>query len=89
MVVSRIRFSSRSLSPWRTRYYRDSFSPSELPNEATEVSVDAEKLLKKFPNIAESMALRAENYNQSLEFVRNPPKMRPLKFDSATWGVRG
>ena len=37
------------------------------------------KLLKKFPNIAESMAVRADNYNQSLEFIRNPPKDATIK----------
>ena len=37
------------------------------------------KLLKKFPHIAESMAVRAENYNQSLEFIRNPPKDATIK----------
>jgi predicted patatin/cPLA2 family phospholipase len=37
------------------------------------------KLLSKYPNIAESMAVRAENYNQSLEFIRNPPKDAKIK----------
>ncbi|MEZ9681494.1 MULTISPECIES: patatin-like phospholipase family protein [Vibrio] len=37
------------------------------------------KLLKKFPHIAESMAVRAENYNQSLAFIRNPPKDATIK----------
>ncbi|KXI24458.1 patatin-like phospholipase family protein [Photobacterium sanguinicancri] len=31
------------------------------------------KLLSRYPNIAESMAVRASNYNQSLNFIRNPP----------------
>lgn len=37
------------------------------------------KLLSKYPNIAKSMAVRAENYNQSLEFIRNPPKDAIIK----------
>ncbi|WP_260261045.1 patatin-like phospholipase family protein [Vibrio intestinalis] len=31
-------------------------------------------LLARYPNIAESMLVRANNYNQSLAFIRNPPK---------------
>lgn len=31
------------------------------------------RLLSRYPNIAESMAVRASNYNQSLAFIRNPP----------------
>ncbi len=36
-------------------------------------------MLKKYPNIAESMAVRAENYNQSLDFIRHPPKDAIIK----------
>lgn len=32
-----------------------------------------ERLLVKHPKIAEAMKNRAENYNQSLQFIRNPP----------------
>ncbi|GAM68612.1 hypothetical protein JCM19236_934 [Vibrio sp. JCM 19236] len=31
------------------------------------------KLLKENPTIAESLQGRAERYNQSLDFIRNPP----------------
>ncbi|MGF1909925.1 patatin family protein [Vibrio kasasachensis] len=31
------------------------------------------KLLARYPSIAESMLVRADNYNQSLEFIRHPP----------------
>ena len=31
------------------------------------------RLLARYPSIAESMLVRAENYNQSLEFIRHPP----------------
>ncbi|MCW8345785.1 patatin family protein [Vibrio sp. ZSDZ65] len=31
-------------------------------------------LLAKYPSIAQAMKVRAENYNQSLEFIRHPPK---------------
>ncbi len=51
-----------------------------VQNETAEISVDAEKAAKEIPNIAESMAVRAENYNDVLEFIRNPPKkMRPSR----------
>ncbi|WP_122032343.1 patatin family protein [Aliivibrio sp. EL58] len=32
------------------------------------------KLLARYPQIAQAMLVRAENYNQSLEFIRNPPE---------------
>ena len=32
------------------------------------------KLLALYPQIAQAMLVRAENYNQSLEFIRNPPE---------------
>ncbi len=32
------------------------------------------KLFSQHPNIAESLIVRASNYNQSLEFIRHPPK---------------
>ncbi len=32
------------------------------------------RVLSKYPNIAESMLVRASNYNQSLDFIRHPPK---------------
>ena len=32
------------------------------------------KLLARYPQIAQAMLIRAENYNQSLEFIRNPPE---------------
>ncbi len=32
------------------------------------------RLLSKHPNIVKSMMVRANNYNQSLEFIRNPPQ---------------
>ncbi|USD43540.1 patatin family protein [Vibrio sp. SCSIO 43135] len=32
------------------------------------------KLLAKHPQIAQAMLVRAENYNRSLEFIRQPPK---------------
>lgn len=32
------------------------------------------RLLAQYPRIAESMLVRAENYNQSLAFIRNPPE---------------
>ncbi|MEH0690858.1 patatin family protein [Vibrio cholerae] len=32
------------------------------------------RLLTKYPAIANAMAVRAENYNRSLDFIRNPPK---------------
>ncbi|MGC9401903.1 patatin-like phospholipase family protein [Vibrio genomosp. F10 str. 9ZC157] len=31
------------------------------------------RLLAKYPNIARAMLKRADNYNRSLEFIRNPP----------------
>ncbi len=31
------------------------------------------RLLARYPSVAESMLVRAENYNQSLDFIRNPP----------------
>ncbi|WP_114765607.1 patatin-like phospholipase family protein [Vibrio rhodolitus] len=31
------------------------------------------RLLARYPSVAESMLVRADNYNQSLEFIRNPP----------------
>lgn len=31
-------------------------------------------LLNKYPNIAEAMKVRSDNYNQSLDFIRHPPK---------------
>ncbi|MBA5761530.1 patatin family protein [Vibrio sp. 404] len=31
------------------------------------------RLLARYPGIAESMLVRADNYNQSLEFIRHPP----------------
>lgn len=31
------------------------------------------KLLSQHPNIAKSMMVRATNYNESLEFIKNPP----------------
>lgn len=33
-----------------------------------------DQLLKRYPNMAEAMKQRAQNYNESLDFIRNPPK---------------
>ena len=32
------------------------------------------KVLARYPNVAKALLIRAENYNQSLEFIHNPPK---------------
>jgi len=37
------------------------------------------RLLARYPNIAESMLTRANNYNASLDFIRNPPKDVTIK----------
>ncbi|MCW8327300.1 patatin family protein [Photobacterium sp. SDRW27] len=37
------------------------------------------KLLSRYPEVAKAMNTRAENYNQSLEFIRHPPKDAVIK----------
>lgn len=37
------------------------------------------KLLSRYPGVAEAMLHRAENYNASLEFIRNPPADTVIK----------
>ena len=37
------------------------------------------KLLSRYPGVAEAMVHRAENYNASLEFIRNPPANTVVK----------
>ncbi|MFA0263745.1 DUF6363 domain-containing protein, partial [Vibrio cyclitrophicus] len=48
--------------------------PLSYQMKATKYPWLMKKLLSKYPNIAESMLVRADNYNQSLNFIRNPPK---------------
>ena len=37
------------------------------------------RLLSRYPHIAESMLVRADNYNQSLDFIHNPPKNTTMR----------
>ncbi|MGF1863322.1 patatin-like phospholipase family protein [Photobacterium profundum] len=47
--------------------------PLSYQMKATKYPWLMKRLLSQNPNIAESMLVRAKNYNQSLEFIRNPP----------------
>ncbi|EAS41151.1 patatin-like phospholipase family protein, partial [Photobacterium profundum] len=47
--------------------------PLSYQMKATKYPWLMKRLLSQYPNIAESMLVRAKNYNQSLDFIRNPP----------------
>lgn len=48
--------------------------PLNYQMKATKYPWLLKKMLSQYPNIGRSMVTRAENYNQSLAFIRNPPK---------------
>lgn len=48
--------------------------PLNYQMKATKYPWLMKKMLSQYPNIGRSMVTRAENYNQSLAFIRNPPK---------------
>ncbi|PML80130.1 patatin-like phospholipase family protein [Enterovibrio norvegicus] len=65
-VAEAYRRGARDITVVLSHHADFTMSPMKMPGLM-------DHLLKKYPNIADAMRQRAERYNQSLSFIKNPP----------------